>query len=277
MSYYQEYSEEIKQKKRQRYLLKTKDRLRKTSKWSNTFSVSTDGSHSIMSIMKKPPVGDRIVVASVLFDSDDLEMIRRHHWKLDPHGYPCCFDFYTEEDEDSRFCFLHRYVMNAGNKDFVKNISGDHFNCRKQNLSVCDSIKCVMHDTKNTDINGVYTESDRSQQRYYITVRLDGEHYTIWEGDSKEERDSFCALFRGYYWQQLRDQHYKHLISEQPHKYISRQKTQRGWKISFKRQYIGWELSLSDAIKRRDKHVHDYVWNIWKNAKVLGNQTINKP
>lgn len=130
--------------------------------YSNSYSLSDDGSHIIMTFPNE---------TKILIDVDDYKRVSTYTWHRTTWGY-------AETCVDGKPIILHRYIMNAPNKLQVDHINLDKSDNRKSNLRLAthkENKRNVGLQSNNTSgVKGVRYYKARS--KYVAKIKVDGQH-----------------------------------------------------------------------------------------------------
>lgn len=189
---------------------------------------------------------------SFRIDADDLEVVKRFHWRKNTHGY-------AEALVDGRPVQMHRVIMGVGNfvsfDEVVDHINGDRSDNRKENLRVVTQCENAGNRNDNkppvNEVYGVYYDKhiNRWRGRY---SRL-GERYEITLCDSMEEACKEMLRLKSCVESGVPYERKTKRKSNSGEKYVY---FQRGrYIVSINGEYLGSYKTLEEGISVRDAHL----------------------
>lgn len=116
----------------------------------------------------------------VLVDKEDVERIKPYKWAS--KNYPRAI-------VNGKDISLHRFLVNADNKDVVDHINGNILDCRKANLRICqkyqNNINKSMQSNNTSGITGV--SFDKCGNRWRANISVNSKNIRLGSFANKED------------------------------------------------------------------------------------------
>lgn len=127
--------------------------------------------------------------SKLIIDKDSIPLVSGYRWRVNM-GYGVSH----EKIEDSyKRVYLHRLIMNVGDKIQVDHINFNRSDCRKENMRLCSHFQNVSHKSNNTSgVCGVNLR--KGKWRAYIYIYGENKKpKQIYLGDYKDKDDAIRA------------------------------------------------------------------------------------
>lgn len=114
-------------------------------------------------------------------DIEDAEKIKIFCWYKDKKGYIVCHS-------KNKGLYLHRYILNAKEKDIVDHINNDKYDNRKSNLRIASgSINQHNRRNKSTNKSGVVGVRDNGHGKFNSFIMINNESINLGTYDCFED------------------------------------------------------------------------------------------
>ena len=117
-----------------------------------------------------------------LIDKSDYEKISKGYWsKYDSNYFCCCID--------NKKHWIHRYIMNAQDGDYVDHINNNFNDNRKSNLRICSNAENNRNRwLQKNNTSGYHGVSwAKREQKWRARIKVDGKEKHLGYFNSKDE------------------------------------------------------------------------------------------
>jgi hypothetical protein len=104
----------------------------------------------------------------VLFDKEDLELVRKLKWCLDRQGYVIANNRRQAIKSGKKSILLHRLIMNFPEGEQIDHIDRNPLNNQKKNLRICSNFENCLNKENLNATPGVSWNKENNKWRAYI-------------------------------------------------------------------------------------------------------------
>lgn len=131
------------------------------------------------------------MIAGLLFDKQDQELIESNSWHLSSHGYP----------RNSKLGYLHRVIMQAKPGDIIDHINGSKLDARRNNLrkvSRSENLRNLHGPTKANRVGILRVHYEQQTGKYRGQAMIEGKRLSTRRYETAEAaRRALEELYRG--------------------------------------------------------------------------------
>lgn len=124
----------------------------------------------------------------VIFDDEDAELVNRHSWFLNTHGYACTALRVAPGKKGRRTIGMHRLILGDPDSKHVDHINRNKLDNRRTNLRPCS----ISENNRNIGIRpnkaSKYRGVSRLRNRWQVMLRINGE--LQWFGSYATEEEA---------------------------------------------------------------------------------------
>ena len=224
-------------------------------KWKNKIEIKKD--HAVLVISKSKQ--QQYFHWDVKIDLEDVDKISGMKWRLDPKKYPAHW-----ANDNTEFFLLHRFLLDNPDGKLVGHLNGDIYDNRKENLSICDGMSCILVNSKNSNQGVKLMPSENRRGNVWWLVRVkapNGKYQTVYRSTDKQWAENKAQTLRD-----SSDLDYLELLyhyqvygrSYNPAFGISIRQPFGNLIVTFDKKYLGLFDNLVDAIEARNKYIREW-------------------